>query len=90
MAEITKDTLIGEVLKKKAGADDVIRRHFGEGCFTCPAMTTEPVGMGAVMHGSDIEAMLRELNALPDGTSEVKVGPVNEDKKPFLSRLFGK
>jgi hypothetical protein len=90
MAEITKDTLIGDLLKQKAGADDVIRRYFGNGCFTCPAVTTEPLSMAAVMHGADLEALLRELNELSDGESTVQVGPQEEKRKPFFSSLFGK
>jgi len=90
MSEITKDTLIGELLAQKQGADEVIRRYFGNGCFTCPAVTTEPLSMAAVMHGADLEKLLRELNELPDGSSEVKIGPEEENRKPFLSRLFGK
>ena len=90
MAEITKDTLIGEVLKRKKGADEVICRHLGNGCFTCPAVATEPLGMGAVMHGADLDAILAELNALPDGSSEVHIGPQEETRKPLLSRIFSK
>ena len=90
MSEITRDTLIGEVLESKKGADEVIRRHLGNGCFTCPAVATEPLGMGAVMHGADLEAILAELNALPDGSSDVRIGPPQEERKPLLSRIFGK
>ncbi len=86
---INGDTLIGDVFKLKAGADTVIRKYMGEGCFSCPAVTTEPLRMGAVMHGLKLEDLLAELNALPDGVTEVTLGPP-ERKGGFLANLLGK
>lgn len=90
MTVITKDTLIGDVFKYKAGADEVIRSYFGDGCFTCPAVATEPLEMSVAMHGANLEKLLADLNALQDGVTEVTLGPEKSDKKPFFSRLFGK
>ncbi|MBC8365838.1 hypothetical protein H8E52_00360 [bacterium] len=86
---INGDTLIGDVFKIKAGADTVIRKFMGEGCFTCPAVTTEPLKMGAVMHGLKLDDLLAELNALPDGVTDVKIG-APERKGSFLANLLGK
>lgn len=89
MAEITGETLIGDVFKLKAGADEVIRRHLGQGCFTCPAVTTEALSMAAVMHSIDLDTLLAELNALPDGQTDIEIGP-GEREGGFLSGLLGR
>jgi hypothetical protein len=90
MSEINGDTLIGDVFKLKAGADAVIRQHFGDGCFTCPAITTEPLSMACVMHGTDLDTLTAELNALPDGVTEVQIGPPQHQGGGLLSRLLGR
>ena len=87
MSEINGDTLIGDVFKLKAGADTVIRNHFGDGCFSCPAITTEPLSMAVVMHGTDLDTLLAELNALPDGVTEVRIGPAEPPGGGLFSRL---
>jgi len=86
---IDGDTLIGDIFKLKAGADQVIRRYMGEGCFSCPAVTTEPLRMAAVMHGLKLEDLLVELNDLPDGITEVRLGPA-EHRGSFLASLLGR
>jgi hypothetical protein len=86
---INGDTLIGDVFKLKAGADVVIRKFMGEGCFTCPAVTTEPLRLGAVMHGLNLDDLLDEINALPDGVTDVKIGPP-ERRGGFLANLLKK
>ena len=88
MSEITADTLIGDLLEQKSGADTVIRRYFGDGCFTCPAMATEPLSMAVVMHGADLEALLVDLNALEDGRTEIATDPAEGKRKPFFASLF--
>ncbi|MDP6669150.1 MAG: DUF1858 domain-containing protein [Candidatus Krumholzibacteria bacterium] len=89
MAEITGDTLIGEVFSIKKGADEVIQKYMGKGCFTCPAITTEPLSMASSIHGIDLDALLGELNALEDGVTEISLGPP-ERKGSFLSNLLKK
>jgi len=86
---IDGDTLIGDVFQMKAGADTVIRRFMGEGCFTCPAVTTEPLKMAAVMHGLTLEDLLKELNALPEGVTDVRLG-APERRGGFLANLLGR
>jgi len=86
---ITGDTLIGDVFKLKTGADAVIVKHMGQGCFSCPAVTTEPLRMAAVMHAINLDDLLAELNALEDGVTEVKIGPP-ERKGGFLANLLKK
>ena len=63
---ITKDTIIGEALKNKPGAEKVIEKYFGQGCFTCPGMKMESIAFGATMHNIDPEKIVKEINELPD------------------------
>ncbi len=62
--QITHDTVIGDVIKNVPGGEDVIKKYFGNGCFTCPGMNMESISFGAMMHGLDPEAILRELREL--------------------------
>jgi len=84
---ISGDTLIGDVFRLKAGADAVIRGHFGEGCFSCPAITTEPLSMACVMHGTDLDNLVADLNALPDGETDIQIGLPERSGGGLLSRL---
>lgn len=61
---ITKDTVIGEVLEIKPEAIEVIRKYFGEGCFTCPGINMESIDFGAMMHGVDPQQIIDEINGL--------------------------
>ena len=63
---ITKDTIIGDVLKAKPQAEKVIEKYFGQGCFTCPGIRMESISFGAMMHGKDPELIVKEINDLPD------------------------
>jgi len=62
--EITHDTLIGDVVRNVPGGEAVIKRYFGNGCFTCPGMNMESIAFGATMHGLQPEPILRELREL--------------------------
>lgn len=62
--EITQDTLIGDVVRDLPGGEEVIKKYFGNGCFTCPGMNMESISFGAMMHGLESEAILRDLREL--------------------------
>ena len=62
--KITKDTVIGDVLKTNPTAIKVIQKYFGQGCFTCPGMNMESISFGALMHNIDPEAIVKEINDL--------------------------
>ncbi|MFC2030548.1 DUF1858 domain-containing protein [Chloroflexota bacterium] len=62
--EITQETLIGDVVRDLPGGEDVIRKYFGNGCFTCPGMGMESISFGAMMHGLEPEPILRDLQEL--------------------------
>jgi hybrid cluster-associated redox disulfide protein len=60
----TKDSIIGDVLKKNPEAIKIIEKYFGQGCFTCPGMKVESISFGAMMHNIDPETIVKELNEL--------------------------
>ena len=62
--KITKDTVIGDVLKTNPAAIKVIQKYFGQGCFTCPGMNMESISFGALMHNIDPEVIVKEINEL--------------------------
>ncbi len=62
--EITPDTLIGDIIRDLPGGEAVIKKYFGNGCFTCPGMNMESVSFGAMMHGLEQEPILRDLHEL--------------------------
>ncbi len=59
-----KDMNIGEVLSMHPGAEKVIEKYFGGGCFTCPGIKMESIDFGAMMHNLDSEKIIAELNEL--------------------------
>jgi hydroxylamine reductase len=61
---ITKNTIIGDILKIKPNALQIIQKYFGGGCFTCPGMKMESLSFGAAMHGVDVEKIIKEINEL--------------------------
>jgi len=62
--EVTKDSVIGDVIKSVPGAEDVIRKYFGTGCFTCPGINMESLSFGAAMHNVDPETVISEIKEL--------------------------
>ncbi len=61
---VTKDSVIGDVIREVPGADKVIERFFGNGCFTCPGINMESIAFGATMHNMDPEKIVTEINKL--------------------------
>jgi len=64
--EITKDSVIGQVIKEIPGADKVIEKYFGNGCFTCPGINMESISFGATMHNIDPEKIAEEIKNLKE------------------------
>jgi hypothetical protein len=62
--EITKDSVIGDVIKTVPGAEKVIEKYFGNGCFTCPGLNVETITFGAAMHNVDPEKVVEEIRHL--------------------------
>ncbi len=63
---VTKDSVIGEVIKMSPGAKAVIQKHFGNGCFTCPGINMESLSFGSMMHNLDPNVIVDEINALEE------------------------
>ena len=60
--EITKDMLIGEIIRNKPEAVDILLR-FGLGCIGCPASQMESLEEAAMVHGIEVNELLKALNA---------------------------
>lgn len=61
---ITKDSIIGDVIKLKPGAEKIIEKYFGNGCFTCPGIKMETIAFGCTMHGKNPDELVKELNQI--------------------------
>jgi iron-sulfur cluster repair protein YtfE (RIC family) len=64
--EITKNSVIGEVIKEVPGAEEVIRKYFGGGCFTCPGINVETITFGSAMHNVDPEKIVEDIKKLQE------------------------
>jgi hybrid cluster-associated redox disulfide protein len=62
MDSITKEMTIGEVVEKYPQSVEVFLRH-GLMCFGCAVARFENVAQGAMAHGIDVEALMKDLNA---------------------------
>lgn len=60
--EITKDMKIGELIRNKPEAVDTLMQ-FGMGCVGCPASQMESLEEAAVVHGLNLQQLLKALNA---------------------------
>lgn len=58
---LAPDTVIGELVRQYPVAKEVLRKRFGEGCFTCPGFNTETLAQGAMMHGVELADLISEL-----------------------------
>lgn len=64
--KVTKDTVIGDVIKDNPSATKVIEKYFGNGCFTCAGIKVESLSFGAMMHNLDVNKIVEEINALEE------------------------
>jgi len=58
---ITGNMTTGEVTTRWPSTKEVFTRHFGAGCFTCPAFGGEPISMACAMHSTDVSIFVNEL-----------------------------
>ena len=59
--DITKEMTIGEVVRQFPQTVEVFNRY-GMGCLGCPATQFENVEQGAIVHGIDVEQLVKDLN----------------------------
>lgn len=62
MTEITKDSIIGDVLDFDQSTA-VYFLEIGMHCLGCPASRGETIEQACAVHGVDMEALLAKLNA---------------------------
>ena len=67
--DVTKDSIIGDVIREVPGADKVIEKFFGNGCFTCPGINMESIAFGATMHNMDPEKVISEIKKLMESNN---------------------
>jgi hypothetical protein len=64
--KVTKDSIIGDIIKMSPGAKAVIQKYFGNGCFTCAGINVESISFGSMMHNMDPNKIVDEINALEE------------------------
>ncbi|MCD8331312.1 MAG: DUF1858 domain-containing protein [Oscillospiraceae bacterium] len=62
MAQITKDTIIGDILDI-APETAPIFMSIGMHCLGCPSSRGETVEQACMVHGVDVEQLLEQLNS---------------------------
>ena len=63
MAQITKDTIIGDILDIAPQTAPVFM-SIGMHCLGCPASRGETVEQACMVHGVDVHALLEQINKL--------------------------
>lgn len=61
MKEITKDMVIGDILDKDSGTA-VFFFEMGMHCLGCPASRGETVEEACMVHGVDVEELIKRIN----------------------------
>ena len=64
MAQITKDTMIGELLRDQEHIDSIAEVLFGIGmhCLGCPCSQMETIEQAAMVHGIEPQELVDRLN----------------------------
>ncbi len=60
---INKDMTIGEVIRMKEGAPEILM-SFGMGCVGCPSAQAETLEEACMVHGLKIDDLLSKLQAI--------------------------
>ena len=42
-----KEMIIGDIIRSDPRAEEIIKKHFGNGCYTCPGMNMESITFGS-------------------------------------------
>lgn len=63
MAQVTKDTRIGELLMMDSSREiQAILLGLGMHCLGCPSSQMETIEEAAMVHGIDPDALVKEIN----------------------------
>lgn len=68
MARVTKDMLIGDILRLDNGVAPILMRA-GMHCVGCPSAQGETLEEAGVVHGMDVESLVEEINLHLDSQS---------------------
>ncbi len=60
--EITRDMIIGDIIRKKPETIEILLNS-GLGCIGCPSAQMESVEEAAMVHGLNVDELLTKLNA---------------------------
>ena len=61
MAVVTKETMIGDLLRIDAGVAPILL-SIGMHCLGCPSTQGETIAQAAMVHGIDPDALVNEIN----------------------------
>ncbi|MDY2588840.1 MAG: DUF1858 domain-containing protein [Agathobacter sp.] len=61
MAQVTKDTMIGELLQIDENVAPILL-NIGMHCLGCPSSQMETIEQAAMVHGIDPTALVEEIN----------------------------
>lgn len=61
--QITKDTIIGDIVRMGDEGLQQILLQAGMHCLGCPASQAESIEQAAMVHGIDADALVQALNA---------------------------
>ncbi len=61
MAQVTKTTMIGELLRIDAGVAPILL-SIGMHCLGCPSSQMETIEEAAMVHGIDADALVAKIN----------------------------
>lgn len=61
MAQITKDMTIGEIIRIDQGVIPILMEA-GMHCIGCPSAQGETLEEAAMVHGMDIDALIKAIN----------------------------
>lgn len=62
MAQVTKDTLIGEALKLDIDKIAPLLLEIGMHCLGCPSAQGESLAEACMVHGTDVDALVEKIN----------------------------
>ena len=62
MAQVTKDTLIGELLQMDVECVAPILMNIGMHCLGCPSSQMESIEQAAMVHGVDAQGLVDQIN----------------------------
>ncbi len=61
MAQVSKDTMIGELLQIDQNVAPLLL-NIGMHCLGCPSSQMETIGEAAMVHGIDADTLVDEIN----------------------------